>query len=155
MSSILFKFDPNLHYFGTTLINESIHKLPKYSQKNSSLFRGVQLPKELFNHINETRKYVENGFFSTSRELERAEHFMIMDIKPEQDWIIGVFEVIQSDAGINLSEYTGEQQLDGVEILFPKDIEFEVVEIQLDEKVFVDGTREMFRIKMHQTNNKN
>ena len=132
------------------LINDSIHKLPKYSHENSSLFRGVQLPRELFNHIKEAKKYIENGFFSTSQELARAEHFMVMDIKPEQDWIIGVFEVTQSDTGINLSEYTGKQQLDGVEILLPKNIEFEVVEIQFEEKIFVDGTREMFRIKMHQ-----
>lgn len=134
------------------LIDQSIYKLPKYSHNTDSLFRGVQLPKKIFNDIMQTMKYVEKGFFSTSQELERAEHFMIMDMESEQDWIIGVFEVTQSDVGINLSKYTGKKQLDGVEILFPRGVQFKVVEVEFDKKEFVNGTREMFRIRMHQIN---
>lgn len=145
--------DVNIEYeCRSGLINGAIAKLPKYSHSENSLFRGVQLPKMLFNAIEESKIYKEGGFFSTSQSLERAEHFMIMDMNSEENWILGVFEIIGSNIGINLSNYTGEQILDGIEVLFPRNIEFQVVELNYDKKYFNDGTRDMFRMKLNVIN---
>ncbi len=131
------------------LLNNAISKLPKYFHRNHSIYRGVQLPKELYANICETRSYLEEGFYSSSLILEKAEHFMFMDMNPEDEWIIGVFEIPESNIGINLSSYTGEHILDGTEILLPSNIKFEILTIRNDMHIFKDGVkREMFRIKM-------
>ena len=97
--------------------------------------------------------YQDKGFFSTSADPERAEHHMVFDIGdfPESNWKIGVFELLYSGEGINLSKFTGKQDLDGIEILLPSNSQFDVIKIVNKIKKFIDGEREMFWITLKTT----